>query len=97
MSDDNTDLINKIEDIERQLRELRIELGNQTPRVQTGPYETGEEVVILNPKSGQGKGGSLIKVNQITRYVTIDTVNSKGKREKVVRSFAKIKRKTSEL
>ena len=96
MSEDNTDIINKIEDIERQLRELRIELGKQKPIKRTGPYEIGEEVVILNPKVGQGKSGKLIKVNQITRYVTIDTINSTGKREKVVRSFGKITRNNTE-
>ena len=96
MSGDNTDIINKIEQIERQLRELRIELGRQNPIRKTGPYEIGEEVEILNPKAGQGKGGKLIKVNQITRYVTIDSTNTKGKKEKVVRSFGKIKRKNAE-
>ena len=96
MSDGNTDIINKIEEIERQLRELRIELGQRRPGRRTGPYEIGEEVDILNPKAGQAKSGKLLKVNQITRYVTIDTTNSLGKREKVVRSFGKIARKNAE-
>ena len=93
MSDKNTDIIKQIEDIEEQLKRLRIELGKGKPFKRTGPYETGEEVVILNPKAGQGKSGQLLKVNQITRYVTIDTINSRGYKEKVVRSFGKIKRK----
>ena len=96
MSDDNMDIISKIEDIERQLRELRIELGKKKPIKRTGPYEIGEEVTILNPKGGQGKSGTLIKVNQITRYVTIDAINSTGRREKIVRSFGKITRKNTE-
>ena len=96
MSEDNSNIIKKIEDIERQLRELRIELGKGKPLQRTGSYETGEEVVILNPKVGQGKSGKLLKINPITRYVTIDTTNSKGKKEKVVRSFGKIKRKDAE-
>ena len=96
MSEDRSNIIKKIEDIERQLRELKIELGQQKPIKITGPYETGEEVVILNPKTGQGKSGKLIKINPITRYVTIDTTNSQGKKEKVVRSFGKIKRKQPE-
>jgi hypothetical protein len=96
MSDKNTDIIKQIENIEEQLKKLRIELGKGKPFKRTGPYETGEEVVILNPKTGQGKSGKLLKVNQITRYVTIDTINSKGHKEKVVRSFGKIKRKDTE-
>ena len=96
MSDENADIIKQIEDIEEQLKKLRIELGKRKPFKKTGPYETGEEVVILNPKPGQGKSGKLLKVNQITKYVTIDTINSKGLKEKVVRSFGKIKRKDTE-
>ena len=59
MSDNNTDIIKQIEGIERQLKQLRIELGKGEPFKRTGPYETGrEEVVILNPKAGQGKSGN---------------------------------------
>ena len=96
MSEDNSHIIKKIEDIEQQLRKLRIELGKGKPFKRTGPYKTGEEVVILNPRVGQGKSGKLLKINSITRYVTIDTTNSNGKKEKVVRSFGKIKRKDTE-
>jgi hypothetical protein len=55
----DTDIINKIEDIERQLSELRIELGRRKPFKRTGTCETGEEVAIPNPKKGQGKSGKL--------------------------------------
>ncbi len=94
MSGNNTDIINKIEEIEKQLRELRIELGQRRSGRRTGPFEIGEEVEILNPRGGQAKSGKLIKVNPITRFVTIDTTNTLTKRkEKVVRSFGKIARK----
>ena len=93
MSDSNTDIIKKIEDIERQLRQLRIELGKRKLFKKEVPCEVGEEVIILNPKIGQGKEGKLIKVNPTTKYVTVETVNSKGKREKVVRSSGNIQRK----
>ena len=95
MSDDNTDIINKIEEIERQLRKLRIELGQRRSGTRrTGPFEIGEEVEILNPRGGQAKSGKLIKVNPITRFVRIDTTNTLTKRkETVVRSFGKIARK----
>ena len=97
MSDRNKEIIKQIEDIEEQLKRLQIELGSKTPSKRTGPYKIGEEVVILNPKNGQGKSGKLLKANQITRYATIDTINSKGYREKVVRSFGKIKRKQTKI
>jgi hypothetical protein len=96
MSDDNTDIMNKIEEIKKQLREPRIELGQRRSGKRTGPCVIGEEADILNPKSGQAKSGKIIKVNQITRYVTIDTANSSGRKEKVVRSFGKIARKNAE-
>ena len=96
MTDRNRDIIKQIEDIEEQLKRLQIELGSETPFKKTGPYEVGEEVVILNPKNGQGKSGKLLKANQITRYATIDTINTKGYKEKVVRSFGKIRRKQTE-
>ena len=96
MSDRNKEIIKQIEDIEEQLKRLRIELGSETPFKKTGPYKVGEEVVILNPRNGQGKSGKLLKANQITRYATIDTINTKGHREKVVQSFGKIKRKQTE-
>jgi hypothetical protein len=96
MSDDNADIINKIEEIEKQLRELRIELVQRRSVKRTGPCEIGEEVDILNPKGGQAKSGKLMKVNQITRCVTIDTANSFGRKEKAARSFGKIARKNAE-
>ena len=93
MSDRNTDIIKQKENIEKQLKKLRVELGKGKRFKRTGPYLTGKEVVILKPKTGQGKSGKLLKVNQITRFVLIDTMNSRGYKEKVVRSFGKIKRK----
>jgi 50S ribosomal subunit-associated GTPase HflX len=94
MSDDNTDITNKIEEIEKQLRELRIELGQRRSGRRTGPFEIGEEVEILNPRGGQAKSGKLTKVNAITRFVTIDATSAPTKRkEKAVRSFSKIARK----
>ena len=48
MSDDNKDLMNKIEDLEKQLRELRIELGARTPTVaQRSTVKTGRFVIAL--------------------------------------------------
>ena len=81
MSDRNTDIIKQVEDIEEQLKKLRIEFGKGKPFKRTGQYETGEEVSILNPKAGQGKSGKLLKVNQITRYVMIDTTPEETRRK----------------
>ena len=58
MSDRKTDIIKQLEDIEEQLKKLRIELGRGKPFKRTGQYEIGEEVIILNPKAGQGKSGN---------------------------------------
>ena len=82
MSDRKVDIIKQIEDIEQQLKKLRIELGREKSFKRTGQYEIGEEVVILNPKAGQGKSGKLLKVNQITRYVTIELPTPEDTRRK---------------
>ena len=91
MPDDNADILNKIEVLEEQLRDLRI-LFFSKPENKTGRNKVGEQITILNPKTGQGKSGKIIRVSYVTRYVTVDTTNSRGNKYKLVRIFGKIKR-----
>ena len=91
MPDDNADILNKIEVLEEQLRDLRI-LFFSKPENKTGRNKFREQITILNPKTGQGKSGKLIRVSYVTRYVTVDTTNSRGNKYKLVRIFGKIKR-----
>ena len=98
-------IIAKIKDLETQLSPLRIELENKesnegSPEIQKKsrkkaslPLKIGEEVLILNPKKGQGKEGTVMKVNVLTGYRTVETVNEKNRTEKVVRKLKNLRRK----
>ena len=99
------ELIEKIKDLEAQLSKLRIELENEQPKVESTerqkksqkktsvPIKIGEEVLILNPKRGQGREGIVTKLNVITGYGTVETVNDKNKVEKVVRKLKNLRKK----
>ena len=98
----NEEIIAKIKDLERQLSQLRIELEkgetNQVPprnssKKASQPLKIGEEVAILNPKKGQGREGIVTKVNTLTGYGTVETVNGRNKSEKVVRKLKNLRRK----
>ena len=56
------------------------------------PLKEGEEVVIINPKRGQGTTGVLIKIHQRTKRATVLTTNRRGREEKVVRLITNIRR-----
>jgi len=84
----NERIIKKIEEIERQLQELKLELtesGEKEKKI--GRLEVGDKVDIVNPKS-QGKEGLVIKTNYITSRATVKTV--KGN---VIRKFTNLKKK----
>ena len=79
----NASIINKIEELEKQLSALKIELRTDDDQnKKTGRLEKGEQAVILNPNPNQGQRGTLIKVNHVTRCGTVDTVNTLGDRKK---------------
>ena len=97
----NEQIIEKIKELEKQLSELRIELEAQNPnegkkkegREKTSrSIEIGEEVHILNPKRGQGRKGVVTKVNALTGYGTVETVNERNRTEKVVRKLKNLRR-----
>jgi len=59
---DNKALIKKIEDLEKQLSELKIELKYPTRNVKKSEkLKVGTEVDILNPKINQGSSGIVTK------------------------------------
>ena len=79
-------IITKIEELEIQLQQRRIELEvlNKDTNHQEVEKDLnlGDEVVILNPKSGQERFGTVIKYNHNTGYVTIKTKKGKVIRKK---------------
>ena len=99
------EIIEKIKDLEAQLSQLRIELENERPKAESTerkkksqkkaslPIKIGEEVLVLNPKKGQGKEGIVTKVNVLTGYGTVETVNERNKVEKVVRKLKNLRKK----
>ena len=88
---DDLNVIKKIEEIEKQLCNLKLELKKEHRK--TGPLEAGEEVMILNPNPGQAQEGTLHKVNNITRRMTVLTTSPKGRESKTVRSLGNVRRK----
>ena len=85
----NERIIKKIEEIERQLQELKLELtesGGKEKKI--GRLEVGDKVDIVNPNKSQGKEGLVIKTNYITSRATVKTV--KGN---VIRKFTNLKKK----
>ena len=97
----NEEIIAKIKDLETQLSQLRIELENEelpdrkkrNQKKASLPLKIGEEVLILNPKKGQGKEGVVTKVNALTGYGTVETVNERNRTEKVVRKLKNLRRR----
>ena len=98
----NEEILKKIKEIESQLSQLRLELEKGEPD-QKPPktskkkasllLEIGDEVAILNPKKGQGRQGIITKVNALTGYGTVETVNDRNRTEKVVRKLKNLRRK----
>ena len=90
-------IIQQIEQIEEQLRALRLELDvedNQStnrPR-RTGPLVVGETVIIRNPKGYQGNRGVLTKIHHKSSRGTVATRNQRGTEENVVRILSNLRR-----
>ena len=86
---DNKALIDKIEELERQLNDLKIELkhqarNNPNPK-KSDRLEVGVEVYILNPGTNQGTSGIIIKINHQTGRATVKT--QKGKVSRILRNL----------
>ena len=104
----NKEMIEQIKNIEEQLASLRLELeqrdANEHEQTKpkkktrgnssfgTGPLRTGESVVIINPRKGQGNEGILRKINFATGYGIVSTTNG-NKCEIVVRKIINLRRK----
>jgi hypothetical protein len=95
----NKDLINKIEKIESQLRELRLEIANENKpekknkgKKKIGTLLKGDKVLILNPTKGQERKGVVAKINSLTGYATVETINAKNHRERIVRKLKNLKK-----
>ena len=86
----NSEIIRKIEELEKQLNELKLELseGESEPR----PIEVGDKVRILNPRAGQGSKGTVTKVNWPANRVVVEAKNTSGIKQKVVRAIQNVQR-----
>jgi hypothetical protein len=84
----NQRLIKKIEELERELGELKIELKYPTRNVKKSDrLKIGNKVEILNPGRHQDKKGIVIKANYSTDRATIKTEN--GKVSRIFRNLRK--------
>ena len=83
MSKRDKDLINKIEQLENQLRDLRLELQQGRPRT-PNRLQVGDKVTVKNPSRGQPVTGTLIKIHP-TKRGTVLAIDSKDRETKIVR------------
>ena len=83
MSKRDKDLINKIEQLENQLRDLRLELQRGSPRT-PNHLQVGDKVVIKNPSRGQPDTGTLIKIHP-TKRGTVLAIGPKNRETKIIR------------
>ena len=83
MSKRNKDIINKIEELEQQLRELRLELQEGRPKT-PNRLQVGDKVIIKNPSRGKPATGTLVKIHP-TKRGTVLTVDAKNRETKIVR------------
>ena len=83
----NRKVLKKIEEIEKQLADLKLEVSKPKTK-KSNRLVVGAEVDILNPKRGQENSGTISKVNYVTGRATVDTI--KGK---ISRVFKNLKRK----
>ena len=72
-------VLKKIEELEKQLADLKIELTKSEVQ-KTSRLDIGDEVSILNPGKGQEKHGKISKVNYRTGRATVTTVKGKVSR-----------------
>ena len=85
-----TRLISQVEQIERLLKDLKLELtaldGNQAVfQTEKDRLQVGDGVTILNPRLGQPSRGTLVKVNTTTNRGTVLTRTQTGREVKIVR------------
>ena len=81
------ELLHKIKEIENLLKDVKLEVSelltkeegvkeennNKNNQQNKDSFDEGEEVVILNPKPGQQKQGTVKRYNRLTGWVTIET------------------------
>ena len=80
-------VLKKIEELEKQLADLKLELTRAKPK-KSDRLSVGEEVNVLNPGRGQESQGTISKVNSKTGRATVST--AKGK---ISRAFKNLERK----
>jgi hypothetical protein len=78
---DEEDIHARIERLEKELKELKLELStkrdNAENQKQTKRIVSGDLVEILNPRKGQEKTGTVVRVGSDTNYVTVNTKSGK--------------------
>ena len=86
----NSEIIRKIEELEKQLNKLKLELIESEG--QTSPIQIGDRVIILNPRVGQGSKGTVTRINRFTNRVTVEAKSTTGLKQKVVRAIQNVKK-----
>ena len=79
-------VLEKIEALERQLADLKLELTKLKTK-KSNRLVVGGEVDVLNQNRGQENSGTISKINYVTGRATVDT-----KKGKISRAFKNLKR-----
>jgi len=72
MSSDKQRLLRKIDDLEQELSNLKLELAEEIER-EKRVFKVGDKVRILNPKKGQPSRGSILKLHPNSQRATVLT------------------------
>ena len=73
----NKDIEKHIENLERELRKLRLSVKEKTQEEESPKVKVGDRVRITNPSKGQPSEGEVIKVNLQTNRISVQTTNRK--------------------
>jgi hypothetical protein len=81
------DIQARINKIEQELKELKLDLSRKNREAKTrteeaGVLEIGRSVRILNPRKGQKTQGTIVRIGKETGFVTIETKKGKVARHK---------------
>ena len=83
----NQDIASKIEDLERQLKELRLQIEKKI----AGPYKKVTALIFQTHGKGKEREGIVQKINTLTGYASVRT----EKKRRIVRKIKNLVKKGS--
>ena len=88
----NLEILKTIQELEKQLNKLKLELTENESKRKPSPIEIGDKVIILNPRVGQGSRGTVIRLNRYTNRATVEAKGTAGQKQKIVRAIHNVRK-----